>query len=196
MVRRKEFRSDLYYRLNVYPIELPPLRERRDDILQLVRHFVEIFARRMHKRIDRLPDGTLDAFRLYSWPGNIRELQNMVERAVILSNDGELPNPLPAHRPESVSIGRIKPALMQTAASRALTNSNQVAGTYQSTIRDSERVLILQALHNAGWVIGGPKGAAALLGLKRTTLITKMRKFGISRPEREFELCEVRDGTF
>jgi len=183
MVRRKEFRSDLYYRLNVFPIELPPLRERREDISQLVRHFVEVFARRMGKRIDRLPEETLGAFHSYSWPGNIRELQNMVERAVIMSNDGELPNPLPAAKLESAPARTANPAPMQTRASRPVINSNQVAGTYQSTIRDSQRVMILQALHDAEWVIGGPRGAAARLGLKRTTLITKMRKFGISRPE-------------
>ena len=196
MVRRKEFRSDLYYRLNVFPIELPPLRERRDDISQLVWHFAQIFAQRMRKRIDHLPDATLAAFQSYSWPGNVRELQNMVERAVILSNDGELPNPLPADRPESVSADKVSPGPMQTAASRPQTSSNQVAGTYQSTIRGSEKILILQALHDAEWVIGGPQGAAARLGLKRTTLITKMRRFGISRPESQFELRQVPDGSF
>ena len=196
MVRRKEFRSDLYYRLDVFPIELPPLRERREDISQLVCHFVEIFAQRMHKRIDRLPEETLDAFRSYSWPGNIRELQNMVERAVILSNDGELPNPLPVDRSESVSVGTVNPASEQTANSRPLTNSNHVAGAYQGTIRDSERVLILQALHDAEWVIGGRQGAAARLGLKRTTLITKMRKFGISRPELLPEPNQVPNTSF
>ena len=196
MVRRKEFRGDLYYRLNVFPIELPPLRERREDISQLVWHFVEIFARRMGKRIDRLPEKTLDAFRSYSWPGNIRELQNMVERAVILSNDGELPNPLPAARLQPSQASGSNPWLMQTTDSKSVTNSNQPAGTYQSTTRDSQRVLILQALHDAEWVIGGPQGAAALLGLKRTTLITKMRKFGISRPEPQSEPSQVANGSF
>ena len=95
MVRQREFRSDLYYRLNVFPVTLPPLRERREDIPQLLWHFVEIFARRMGKRIERIPQETLSSFRSYSWPGNVRELQNLVERAVILSNDGVLPNPLP-----------------------------------------------------------------------------------------------------
>jgi formate hydrogenlyase transcriptional activator len=94
MVRRNEFRSDLYYRLNVFPVVLPPLRQRRQDIAQLVRHFVEIFARRMGKQINHIPEETLGAFTSYSWPGNVRELQNLIERAVILSNNGVLPNPL------------------------------------------------------------------------------------------------------
>jgi formate hydrogenlyase transcriptional activator len=196
MVRRKEFRSDLYYRLNVFPIELPPLRNRREDISQLVWHFVEIFARRMHKRIEHLREETLAAFESYSWPGNIRELQNMVERAVILSNDGELANPLPATRLEPAPVSTVSPTPMQMAASRPVIDSNHAAGTYQSTIKDSQRVMILQALHDAEWVIGGPRGAAARLGLKRTTLITKMRKFGISRPEAQFESGQIPYGGF
>jgi transcriptional regulator with GAF, ATPase, and Fis domain len=159
MVRRNEFRSDLYYRLDVFPIVLPPLRERREDIALLVSHFVEIFSRRMGKRIDLISRETLDAFTAYSWPGNVRELQNMVERAVIRSNHGVLPNPLPQLDTHSVTI--ITPHV---------------------TFRDSQRALILQALHAADWVIGGPYGAAARLELKRTTLIAKMRKLGISRP--------------
>src|SRR6266849_2380205 len=95
MVAKKEFRSDLYYRLNVFPVELPPLRDRREDIPQLTTHFVEVFARRMSKRIDHIPQAILDAFISYSWPGNVRELQNLIERAVIRSDNGVLPNPLP-----------------------------------------------------------------------------------------------------
>jgi len=165
MVRRREFRSDLYYRLNVFPVMLPPLRERREDIPQLLWHFVEIFIRRMGKQIECIPQETLNAFSSYSWPGNVRELQNLVERAVILSNDGVLPNPLPTsdHNPLTVS-----PAVPTTPAG--------------GTFRDSQRALILQALQAAGWVIGGPRGAADRLGLKRTTLIAKMNKLGISRP--------------
>lgn len=160
MVRYNEFRSDLYYRLNVFPIELPPLRERRQDISQLVRHFVELFSRRMGKRIQRISDETLAAFTAYSWPGNVRELQNLIERAVIRANvDGVLPNTLPL-------VDEFKAKLHRG----------------HGTLRDSERALILEALQSAGWVIGGPRGAAARLGLKRTTLITKMRYFGISRP--------------
>jgi formate hydrogenlyase transcriptional activator len=158
MANRAEFRSDLYYRLNVFPVLLPPLRERREDIPALVAHFAEVYGRRMGRPIDNIPPTTMSALRLYQWPGNIRELQNLIERAVILSDDGVLPNPLPA---------------AQTAA---ITGSP--AGT---TLRDSERILILRTLESVGWVIGGPKGAATKLGLKRTTLIHKMQKLGISR---------------
>jgi formate hydrogenlyase transcriptional activator len=158
MVKQGEFRIDLYYRLNVFPVALPPLRERRDDIPALVAHFVDVYSRRMGKQIDEIPTQTLSALSSYQWPGNIRELQNMIERAVILSNEGVLPNPLPK-------------AEAQDAISPATT-----------TLRDSERTLILSTLESVGWVIGGPKGAATKLGLKRTTLIHKMEKLGISRP--------------
>lgn len=161
MVRRNEFRRDLYYRLNVFPVQLPPLRERPQDIARLVWHFAEIFARRMGKRISHIPKETLDAFVAYSWPGNVRELQNLVERAVILSNNEVLLNPLPRSDENSLTIIPM-----------------------QRTLRDSERDAIMQALQAAGWVIGGPAGAAARLGLKRTTLIAKMKKLGISRPPR------------
>ena len=159
MVRRNEFRGDLYYRLNIFPVFLPPLRERRQDIAQLVSHFIGIFSRRMGKRIDHVSEETLEAFTSYSWPGNVRELQNLIERAVILSDNGVLPNPL----------------LIADKSPVTVTPS-------QDTFRDSTRALIVQALRAAGWVIGGSSGAAARLGLKRTTLITKMKKLGISRP--------------
>ena len=160
MVTRNEFRSDLYYRLNVFPILLPPLRERHQDIPPLVTHFVEIFSRRMGKPIRHIPLETLAAFSSYSWPGNIRELQNLIERAVIRSDDGILPNPLPAEENKQVTP---PPA--------------------QGTFSDSTRTAILQALKATGWVIGGKGGAADKLGLKRTTLIAKMKKLGISRPD-------------
>ena len=159
MVKRNEFRSDLYYRLNVFPVMLPPLRERREDIPALVTHFAEIFGRRMGKQIEHIPPATMSALSSYHWPGNIRELQNLIERAVILSNDGVLPNSLP-----------------ETGAQHVVVNAPA------ATLRDSERILILRTLEAVGWVIGGPKGAAAKLGLKRTTLIHKMQKLGISRP--------------
>ena len=159
MANRNEFRSDLYYRLNVFPVLLPPLRERREDIPALVAHFVEIYGRRMNRRIEHIPPTTMSALTSYPWPGNIRELQNLIERAVILSNDGVLPNPLPAERTLAV-----------------------VASQGATTLRDSEHSLILRTLEAVGWVIGGPKGAASRLGLKRTTLIHKMEKLGISRP--------------
>lgn len=165
MVSQQRFRSDLYYRLDVFPVVMPPLRERAEDIPALVRHFVEIFSRRMGKQIRVIADETLKAFCCYPWPGNIRELQNLVERAVILSSNGVLPNPLPVVRHEPLPV----------------------AGP-TGTFADSQRALISQALHQAGWVIGGPDGAAARLGLKRTTLIYKMRKLGISRPEPAIEI--------
>jgi formate hydrogenlyase transcriptional activator len=158
MVKRGEFRSDLYYRLNVFPILLPPLRERREDIPVLVMHFAEAFGRRVGRRIEHIPPATMSALSSYQWPGNIRELQNLIERAVILSNYGVLPNPLP------------------TAASQ------RVIPPMETTLRDSERALILNTLEGVGWVIGGAKGAAVKLGLKRTTLICKMQKLGIFRP--------------
>jgi len=158
MASRDEFRSDLYYRLNVFPVLLPPLRERREDIPALVAHFVEIYGRRMSRQIEHIPPTTMSALTSYHWPGNIRELQNLIERAVILSDDGVLPNPLPA------------------VEALAITHSPGA-----TTLRDSERNLILCTLESVGWVIGGPKGAAERLGLKRTTLIHKMQKLGISR---------------
>ena len=166
MVSRKEFRGDLYYRLNVFPVVLPPLRERREDIPQLATHFVEVFARRMSKRIDHIPEGVLNAFASYSWPGNVRELQNLIERAVIRSNDGVLPNPLPDKHPVMVPPSR-------------------------DTFAASTRALILHALGSTGWVIGGAAGAAARLGLKRTTLIAKMKKLGISRPAQQTETIDL-----
>jgi formate hydrogenlyase transcriptional activator len=159
MVARNEFRRDLYYRLNVFPILLPPLRERRQDIPVLVTHFAKTFSQRMGKPIRQIPPETLEAFMLYSWPGNVRELQNLIERAVIRSNDGVLPNPLPAVENNPVTVF-----------------------PQQGTLTDSTRASILQALRASGWVVAGPGGAAARLGLKRTTLIAKMKKLGISRP--------------
>ena len=168
MVARNEFRSDLYYRLNVFPVLVPPLRDRIDDIPKLVSHFVELFARRMGKTIDHIPQEVLDAFTSYPWPGNIRELQNLVERAVIRSNDGVLPNPLPAVTDPVLSEQR------RDGVTRC-------GGIFV----DSQRALILHTLRATDWVIGGPSGAAVRLGLKRTTLIAKMKKLGISRPMRQ-----------
>jgi transcriptional regulator with GAF, ATPase, and Fis domain len=159
MVARNEFRSDLYYRLNVFPIDLPPLRERQEDIPALVTHFVDVFSSRMGKQIVSIPGGTMEAFKSYSWPGNIRELQNMLERAVILANDGVLPNPLPP------------PPLRPLA---------KVASPV--TLRDYERALILQTLEGCSWAVGGPNGAAARLGLKRTTLYQRIKRLGIKPP--------------
>jgi transcriptional regulator with GAF, ATPase, and Fis domain len=166
MVARGQFRSDLYYRLNVFPIMLPALRERREDIPALVTHFVKMSSRRMGKHVDGISPETMAAFQWYSWPGNIRELQNLVERAVILSRDGVLPNPLHKERTELMI-----PTLHHT---RTFLSS--------MTLEDSDRALIVETLEQASWVVGGPRGAAAKLGLKRTTLLAKMRRLDISRP--------------
>ncbi len=166
MVARGQFRSDLYYRLNVFPILLPALRERREDIPALVTHFVKLFSRRMGKQVDSIPPETMAAFQWYSWPGNIRELQNLVERAVILSREGVLQNPL--HKNQTAVM---IPTLHRT---RTFYTSK--------TLEDSDHALILETLEQARWVVGGPHGAAAKLGLKRTTLIAIMRRLDISRP--------------
>jgi len=158
-VKRGEFRSDLYYRLNVFPVTLPPLRDRREDIAPLIEHYVEVFCCRIGKSIDNIPEEFVDACKSYAWPGNIRELQNVIERAVILSNDGSLPNFLrPARTPLPLSFPP------------------------STTLKESERILILRALEATGWMVGGPYGAAAMLGMKRTTLIARMKKHGIYRP--------------
>jgi len=166
MVAHGQFRSDLYYRLNVFPILLPSLRERREDIPELVTHFVKMFSRRMGKQVDSIPADIMAAFQWYSWPGNIRELQNLVERAVILSRDGVLPNPLHKKQTELII-----PSLNRTR-------------TFHSsmTLEDSDRALVVETLEQLGWIVGGPRGAAAKLGLKRTTLLAKMRRLGIFRP--------------
>jgi formate hydrogenlyase transcriptional activator len=172
LVKQDRFRSDLYYRLNVFPISVPPLRERREDIIPLVEHYVEIFSRRMGKPIDCIPEELFDAFRSYSWPGNIRELQNLIERAVIRVSDGVLLNPLP--------VPRLQPVLGSTVPKIR----GEPEPAVQKTLRDSERELIIQTLDAVGWVIGGLTGAAAKLGLERTTLTHRMKKLGIKRPKR------------
>jgi formate hydrogenlyase transcriptional activator len=159
MVKQGEFRSDLYYRLDVFPVLLPPLRARREDIPALVAHFVETVGLRMRKQIDHIPRETMSALCSYDWPGNIRELQNRIERAVILSKDGVLSNPLPM--PESQAVTFFP---------------------FPTTLKEVERSTILRALEDHGWVVGGSEGAAAKLGLPRTTLIYKMERFGICRP--------------
>ena len=181
MVARNEFRSDLYYRLNVFPVLIPPLRERGEDIGQLVEHFVEGLSRRMGKRIEQIPETTMNAFLAYHWPGNVRELQNLIERAVIRSDNGVLPNPLPAPQgnrmPPIASPGTLIPPI----ASRG-------------TLRDQEAALILETVRAAGGLIGGRQGAAARLGLKRTTLVSKMKRLGIFRP-RQRPMIEFHEGS-
>jgi formate hydrogenlyase transcriptional activator len=165
MVANREFRSDLYYRLNVFPVRLPALRERPEDIALLVRHFVDLCAKRMNKPVEHVPNEAMDILFSYPWPGNVRELQNFIERAVILSPGKVLRAPLT----ELKRLADGPDASGQNAAPKA------------TTLKDAEREHILQALAETNWVIGGPKGAAARIGLQRTTLISKMQKLGISR---------------
>jgi formate hydrogenlyase transcriptional activator len=161
MIADNRFRSDLYYRLNVFPIEVPPLRARSADIPLLVDHFVEHFAKRMGKTIETIPAETMDVLTQYPWPGNIRELQNLMERAVILSSGPVLRVPLPH---------------LHTR-----TTPRQHGGTNQ-TLAEAERTHILAMLKDSEWVISGPHGAAARLGINRSTLQFRMRKLGITRP--------------
>ena len=154
MVREHKFRADLYYRVNVFPLDLPSLRDRRDDIPLLVRHFVQLYSRRMHRGINTISSESMQALTQYSWPGNIRELQNLIERAVILSSGTVLRVPLDDLKDRAAVV---------------------------QTLEESDRKQILKALDAANWVIAGPKGAAALLGLKRSTLQARMAKLGIQR---------------
>jgi formate hydrogenlyase transcriptional activator len=162
MVRGKQFREDLYFRLNVFPIRIPPLRERAEDIPLLVRHFVQHFARRMNRNLETIPSETMEALIRYSWPGNIRELHNLIERAVILSRGPVL----------QVPLGDL--------ASR--TTPGQVNGKPR-TLEDAERAHILATLEETRWVLSGPSGAARRLGMNRSTLQFRMKKLGIVRPE-------------
>src|SRR5205823_433306 len=157
--------SDLYYRLNVFPVRVPTLRERCEDIPLLVCHFVQKYTRRMNKRIDMIPPTAMKAMIEYYWPGNVRELENFIERSVILSCETELQPPLAelAHQVKSSS-----------AVARSANNS--------VTRREAEREYILRTLKDTRWVIGGPKGAAARLGMKRTTLHSLVKRLGIDRP--------------
>jgi formate hydrogenlyase transcriptional activator len=158
MVRDREFREDLYYRLNAFPIYLPPLRERKTDIRELVEHFVQQFADSMEKTIETIPEEAMRALVRHPWPGNIRELQNYIARGVILSNDGIFePGPLERCEPPEPEIAN-------------------------PTLEDKVRREILAACQHANWKLGGPRGAAARLGLKRTTLFYKMKCLGIARP--------------
>jgi formate hydrogenlyase transcriptional activator len=162
MMADGQFRSDLYYRLHVFPLPVPPLRERREDIPLLVRHFVDEYARRMKRRIETIPAQAMEAFRSYSWPGNVRELQNFIERAVILSPGSILRPPL----------AELKQAAVQ------------MPGSELGTMEEMEREHVLRAVRASNWVIGGPSGAAARLGMKRTTLAYRIRKLNIPlRPQ-------------
>jgi formate hydrogenlyase transcriptional activator len=173
MVAEGQFRSDLYYRLNVFPLLLPPLRDRPDDIPRLVRHFTQRFARRMGRRIEKIPSPVMDALVSYPWPGNVRELQNVIERAVILSRGSTLQVPPADLQAAPASAARVLLTRADDAAKR-----DGVRGT----LTDAEREHILRALRESNWVLGGPRGAAARLGMKRSTLHMRMKKLGIARP--------------
>jgi len=162
MVSKKQFRSDLYYRLNVFPIAVPPLRDRLQDIPLLVEHFVKTFSEQMGKQIHDVPAEVMEALVSHSWPGNIRELQNFIERSVILSSGNVLYTPLASLKSAAVaeSLGTITP-------------------------EDAEQDHSRKTLEQTRWVISGPNGAAVRLGIKRSTLYFRMQKLVISRPNRE-----------
>lgn len=166
MVSQGKFRSDLFYRLNIFPLTVPPLRERREDIPLLARYFTSKYARRMNRCVQKIPVETLEAMTQYSWPGNVRELQNFIERAVILSSDRELRAPLSELKPTAEVQGR-------------------GSDDESRTLRDLERGHIVQALEKSNWVVGGPAGAAVKLGMKRTSLLYRMEKLGITRGDME-----------
>jgi transcriptional regulator with GAF, ATPase, and Fis domain len=173
MAAAGRFRMDLYYRLNVFPITLPPLRERPEDIPLLVRHFVRIYAARHRKSVEHVPDDAMDAFVTYHWPGNVRQLQNFIERSVVLTKGTEL------HAPVAELVNQ------------------QSAIPGSRTLADADRAHIISVLRETNWTVGGPGGAAAKLGVLRTTLIAKMKKLGISRERRltdsPYEACMSRD---
>jgi formate hydrogenlyase transcriptional activator len=162
MVEDSEFRSDLFYRLHVFPLPVPPLRDRREDIPMLVRHYVDKYARRMNRRIETIPSQAMEVFASYPWPGNVRELQNFIERAVILSPGTTLRPPL----------AELQQSMMRSRTSKL------------STLEEAEREHVLRAMRESNWIIGGPNGAATRLGMKRTTLAYRIRKLKIPcRPE-------------
>jgi formate hydrogenlyase transcriptional activator len=175
LVADREFRSDLYYRLNVFPIQIPPLRERREDVPLLVRYFVQYFSRRLNKTVEYVPAEAMDALVNYAWPGNIRELENLIERAVLLSPGKELRVPLSELKASALA------ASGNVSAEQSLFSPSPAAVPI-TTLEEAERQHILRALRQTEWRIAGAKGAAAILGMKRTTLQARMRKLGIRRP--------------
>jgi len=170
MVKQGTFREDLYYRLKVFPIYVPPLRQRAEDIPKLIWHFTELFAQRMNKTIEEIPPATMDALVRYQWPGNVRELQNFIERAVILSSYTVLRAP----------ISELEPF-----------NGQQRCNLSRSGLDELERDHILRILEASNWVVGGQNGAAERLGIKRTSLLYKMRKLRITRPARLFGDAQI-----
>jgi formate hydrogenlyase transcriptional activator len=175
LVDDQKFRQDLFYRLNVFPIIVPPLRERREDIPMLVRHFAQQFARRMKKNVETIPTETMEALTRYEWPGNIRELQNLIERAVILSAGPTLIVP-------AEGLGSRPSASVVAVDAAGDAGARRGAGDPAITLQEADRRHIIAALEQTNWVIAGPNGAAARLGIKRSTLQFRMRKLGIVRP--------------
>lgn len=176
MVDEKKFRADLYYRLNVFPVFIPPLRERQDDIPMLVSHFTQLFAHRVNKKIETVSTDTMNALVRYSWPGNIRELQNVIERAVLISNGPVLKVP-PADLKSRI-------AAESPVRSVAVPAPKEDAPPLRDVLEDVERKQILAALEQSHGVVAGPNGAAARLGLKRSTLQLRMMKLAISSRSR------------
>jgi formate hydrogenlyase transcriptional activator len=174
LVAERAFRSDLFYRLNVFPIHIPALRERKEDVPLLVRYFVQKFSRALNKTVEYVPADVMDALANYAWPGNIRELENLIERAVLLSPGKELRVPL-----AELKLGSVIP---DPASPFSAFSSMGAPSLPVSTLEEAERQHILRALRQTEWRIAGPKGAAMILGMKRTTLQARMRKLGIRRP--------------
>jgi formate hydrogenlyase transcriptional activator len=170
MVSEQKFRSDLFFRLNVFPVHVPPLRERQGDIPLLVRHFTQQFSRRMKKTIETIPSAAMDALSRYHWPGNIRELQNVIERAVIISAGPAL----------SIDVSDLKIPTASHSDERANTASPQSNSVLRDVLENTERQQIIEALKQSNWVVAGPNGAAARLGINRSTLQVRIRKLGIS----------------
>jgi len=171
MVSEKKFRPDLFFRLNVFPVHVPPLRERQGDIPLLVRHFTQQFSRRMKKVMETIPSATMDALCRYKWPGNIRELQNVIERAVIVSAGPAL----------NVDVGDLKFPKVSHPEEKAAAPNSTTSGALHNLLEETEREQVLQALKQCNWVVAGHNGAAALLGINRSTLQVRIRKLGISR---------------
>jgi formate hydrogenlyase transcriptional activator len=178
MVENREFRADLFYRLNVFPIRIPPLRERKQDIPILVQHFTEKYAKTLNRKISVIPDAVMDALVRYEWPGNIRELQNFIERAVILSPGPALAPQLAELRAPAAHVSGAPAASLPAVAG----GGAPARPARTATLEEAEREHILAALRACDWTLSGSEGAAARLGIPRTTLIYKMRRLGIRRP--------------
>ncbi len=159
MVQERKFRPDLYYRLNVFPIELPPLRDRSEDIPALIKYFMQRFSREMGRVVESIPDEVMEVLQLHDWPGNIRELENFIKRAVIMSTGTVL-------RPQFAELKRLP---------------NQPSPGAKRTLAEAQKEHIVEVLRDTRWVLGGDHGAAARLGMPRTTLVYRMRKLGIAR---------------